>query len=290
MLIHEVCAACKLTKKAVEYYMEQGLICPVLLENGYRDFLDEDIETLKKVSILRKLGLSVFDISVVLKVPGGDALFSIFKKKELEIIDMEKRQELIRSLAFSNDWEYARQQLDALEQNQTILEKLLNTFPGHYGHFISLHFARFLSEPINTSKQQTAFDTIISFLDNLAFDIPKELQEYLEESVAGIDKAVLDTYFHSVGEAATDVEKYMLENKEMLEQFWAATKRDEHTQTSTNNLKELLKEFCQKSGYNDVFIPAMMELSNSYREHHERLVKVGEIFAKEYPEEQGYVK
>lgn len=38
MLINEVAKLCNLTKKAVEYYTEQGLISPNILENGYRDF------------------------------------------------------------------------------------------------------------------------------------------------------------------------------------------------------------------------------------------------------------
>ena len=35
MLINEVCKECNLTKKAVEYYTEQGLIQPRIKENGY---------------------------------------------------------------------------------------------------------------------------------------------------------------------------------------------------------------------------------------------------------------
>lgn len=38
MLINEVCRRCGLTKKAVEYYVEQELLTPLVLENGYRDF------------------------------------------------------------------------------------------------------------------------------------------------------------------------------------------------------------------------------------------------------------
>ncbi len=37
MLIKEVCTITKLTKKAVKYYEEQGLVCPKVSEKGYRD-------------------------------------------------------------------------------------------------------------------------------------------------------------------------------------------------------------------------------------------------------------
>lgn len=38
MLISEAAAKTGLTKKAIEYYEEQGLICPKISENGYRNF------------------------------------------------------------------------------------------------------------------------------------------------------------------------------------------------------------------------------------------------------------
>ena len=55
MLINEVCRECSLTKKAIEYYIEQGIVAPAIQENGYRSFSDEDIAVLKKVSVLRTL-------------------------------------------------------------------------------------------------------------------------------------------------------------------------------------------------------------------------------------------
>ena len=59
MLINKVCKKCRLTKKAIEYYAEQSLVHPETLENGYRNFSAADIERLKKIAILRRLGLSV---------------------------------------------------------------------------------------------------------------------------------------------------------------------------------------------------------------------------------------
>ena len=81
MLIHEVCKTCRLTKKAIEYYTEQELIRATLLDNGYRDFSQDDIETLKKTSVLRRLGLSVLDISKILNGQEDNEFFRIFSDK-----------------------------------------------------------------------------------------------------------------------------------------------------------------------------------------------------------------
>ena len=49
MLIKDVCKECKLTKKAVEYYEQEGLISPRVEDNGYRNYSDEDISLLKEI-------------------------------------------------------------------------------------------------------------------------------------------------------------------------------------------------------------------------------------------------
>ena len=63
MLINEVCKECNLTKKAVEYYTEQGLIQPRITENGYRQFSETDALKLSDCSFART-GLFPFQIRI----------------------------------------------------------------------------------------------------------------------------------------------------------------------------------------------------------------------------------
>ena len=49
MLINEIAKKCKITKKAVQYYTQQGLIVPAVMENGYHNFSEQDAEILKQV-------------------------------------------------------------------------------------------------------------------------------------------------------------------------------------------------------------------------------------------------
>ena len=62
MLRSEIQKETGLTRKAIEYYEDRGLIHPQKSENGYRDYSTKDLEILKKVSIFRKLGMSISDI------------------------------------------------------------------------------------------------------------------------------------------------------------------------------------------------------------------------------------
>lgn len=84
MLINEVCKECNLTKKAVEYYTEQGLIQPRITENGYRQFSETDALKLKRIAVLRGLGFSVPEIRTILENDSRTAIYDVLNRKELE--------------------------------------------------------------------------------------------------------------------------------------------------------------------------------------------------------------
>ena len=58
MKINEVEALVGISKKSIRFYEEEGLLTPKRnSENGYRNYCGEDVETLRKIKALRKLGL-----------------------------------------------------------------------------------------------------------------------------------------------------------------------------------------------------------------------------------------
>ena len=281
MLVHEVCRECKLTKKAIEYYTEQGLISPAVTENGYRNFSESDIALLKKIAVLRGLGLAVFEVQKVLGDQEESALLKVLHKKEMEISELQEKQNLIKKLAQDNNWENARVQLETLEQKQSILQSLLSKFPGYYGKYLSLHFASFLNEPITTKEQKEAFQIIISYLDGVNLAIPNDLRDYLDEAMNGISEIVIEIT-KSRSEAVHNAEQFLADNKDLLEQYLDYRKSDEYKQSPAFSLKELLTQFNNQSGYYDVFVPAMRRLSSSYKQYHDDLLKANDIFAKKY--------
>ena len=122
MLINEVCRECSLTKKAIEYYIEQGIVVPAIQENGYRSFSDEDVAVLKKVSVLRTLGLSVADIHDVLSNEDAAALNEVYHRKAVQMFFQQEKQELIQELASKHDWEQIQGSLHRLQKKQMVLE------------------------------------------------------------------------------------------------------------------------------------------------------------------------
>ena len=56
MLLNEIINEVGMTKRAVKYYEEKGLLSVDKDSNGYRNYSAQDVETLKKISVYRKLG------------------------------------------------------------------------------------------------------------------------------------------------------------------------------------------------------------------------------------------
>lgn len=283
MFINEVCRMCGLTKKAVGYYEEQNLIQPKVLENGYRDFSGNDVEQLKKITILRKLGLSIPEIRNVLNNGAGTQLQRITEKQALEIESVNQKHKLAKELAKNEDWEAIGLQLEALAKKQSILERLLDVFPGYYGNYIRLHFARYLNEPIVTEEQQNAFETIISFLDNVRFDIPADLQEYLDEATKNFDEDFVQGMSDNLDNAIQDIEKYIADNRQVLEQYMAYKQSDEYRNSPAYKLQECLIKLNNENGYYDIFIPAMKQLSKSYCDYLKAMEQANTVFMQKYP-------
>lgn len=71
MRINEAEELLGISKANIRFYEKQGLLTPQRGENRYRDYTDGDIDRLRQIVILRKLGISVQDIG---KILGGELL------------------------------------------------------------------------------------------------------------------------------------------------------------------------------------------------------------------------
>ena len=93
MFRNEVQKKIGLTRKAITYYEEQGLIHPTKLENGYRDYSEKDVAILSQISIFRKLGISISDMKQYLS--NNESLTSLLREKEHQLDREEKRKEIL---------------------------------------------------------------------------------------------------------------------------------------------------------------------------------------------------
>ena len=287
MLINEVAKKCDVTKKAIQYYVNQGVITPTVLENGYSDFSEADINILKKVVLYRRLGLSVPEIKRVLK--DQNDVKGIFYQRVLELEREKAKHGILRQLSEGVAIEDLAKDINQIDANTIIIHRLLDLFPSYYGKFISLNFSRYLTGTIETEEQMKAFGDIIEFFDNVPeFDIPSDLQKFLdeyldfyssEEGIKGINSIIQRKH-----DAMQDIDAFVRENKEILDEYHRFKQTDEYKNSPAYRLMELMKEFCASSGYYDVFIPAMRRLSPMYNEYYEQMLMANEKFVREHPE------
>lgn len=285
MLINEVSKITNLTKKAIEYYTEHGLVSPDILENGYRDYSEDDVIHLNKISVLRKLGLSTEEIASVFADETGNVLQKLSVQKELQVQREQVKKSILHQLSSGNGYAEISKELKTLEQGATIADKLLEAFPGYYGRFICLHFSSFLKEPIETQEQRFAYQEIISFLDNVpTLTFPSTLQEFIDENTKHIGAKAIGEMLEGMKHSFENPDQFLAENREIIEDYLAYRQSEEYKNSPTFLLQEMLRTFNETSGYYDIFIPAMKKLSSSYSAYYQQMERANKRLLSVYPE------
>lgn len=287
MLINEVAKKCNITKKAVQYYVEEGLIVPNVLENGYKDFSEQDAKLLKEIALYRRLGLSIAEIKTILNAP--EKLTCILHQRTLELEREKAKQELLKRIENGEKVEKLEREINNIGSNTIITNRLLELFPGYYGQFISINFSRYLTGEIETEEQMKSFSQIIDFFDNVPdINLPEDLQHYLDEysleyaSEEGAEK--INHIYQEMNVAMQDIETFVKNNKDVLDKYRRMKQSEEYKNSPTFRLMEYMKCFCTNSGYYDVFIPAMRTLSPLYNEYYEQMLKANDIMRAVCPE------
>lgn len=288
MLIADVCRLCHLTKKAIEYYEKQGLIKPDILENGYLSYDESTVGRLKEIAVLRHCGLSISHIQTILDAPDkGTALARCRHLAELRIRQAEAQQACINQLMHDYDIGsvYDAMLFDANEL-YSIHEKLVMAFPGSYGILLSLHFGRFLNIHIETDEQKAAFKNIITYLDQVATQMPEELAEYIEETFKSISLEQLDelaTATQTIMNTVTEEPEVYFENHDYNE-YLQYRLSDEFRQSQAGRMASLMLEFQNASGYKEVFIANMKRLSPAYCTYLSKLEIANAKLLEKYPQ------
>ncbi len=285
MQINEICKRTGLTKKAIEYYQEKGLVLPLTKENGYREFTEDDLGNLSTIALLRRLGLNIDEIKQALGSKDKDkVLMKIKKAKQIKAKAEVARADLIEQLVRGKSMEDIQGKLDLLDQQITIKEKLLMAFPGYIGRYFSFHFGQFLNEPIKSDEQKRMYNIIIDFLDNMeSIEIPEELKLLFEEADLSMDDEGLESMSINMQDVYRDFELYWEKNKEVITKYAEFKKSNEYPNSIMAKFMNLFRKFGETSGYYEVFIPAMRKLSPEYDCYYVNMLKASEKLLQKLP-------
>lgn len=78
-----------LDRATIRYYEQEGLIKPQRLQNGYRDYSEQNLQDLHKIKLLRQIGLS---LDAVLQLMEGKAELNSVLKNQIIVLQEHKTQ------------------------------------------------------------------------------------------------------------------------------------------------------------------------------------------------------
>lgn len=119
MKINEVEAQVGITKKNIRFYEAQGLLAPRRnSENGYREYGPEEVDTLRQIKLLRKLGLPLEEIR---RMQAGGSTVGDGMRRHLVTLERE-RHSLEQSIEFCRALKDREEPLDALDAGALLEE------------------------------------------------------------------------------------------------------------------------------------------------------------------------
>ena len=277
MLRNEIQKMTGLTRKSIEYYEERGLICPKKLENGYRDYSERDIQILNKISLYRKVGLSITEIENVLNY---DNLSSVLRKKQYELEVQEKRKDILELLIKGENDNVIQERLALLENEETICERLERAFPGYFGMMIFSAYQPFLSEPLKESGI-SAYNEYINYLDSLPpFELPEEERDYIEKNTAGLGMSEFKNVNNVKIKAVEDIKQWWAENKGAAAKYEEFKNSDEYASSLMKKIYDKLKKYMEDNNYYEIAIPLIRQFSKTYDDYYKKLLEANDEYMK----------
>lgn len=277
MLRSEIQKETGLTRKAIEYYEDKGLIHPQKSENGYRDYSTKDLEILKKVSTFRKLGMSISEISQCIS-SGGDSLSSILREKQHQLNLDEKREVILEMIIKGESDELINEKVSLLEMRETIYEKLEIAFPGYFGQMLFAAYQPFLNEPLENDGKNS-FYKYIDYLDRLpAFELTEEEKKYIEKISSSFDMKTLTDINQAKLDAIESLENWMKDNEDAISHYESYKNSEEYQNSMMKQIQDKLKNFMKENQYYEIAIPLIRKFSKSYDNYYKKLLKANEKY------------
>ena len=116
MRINEVEKLIGIPKATIRYYENECLLKPCRTESGYRYYDEKDIETLKKIIVLRKAGISVACIREILS---GKLTLQDAARKSLDKLQLQM-EELAGSISLCDEIANSDYSLDKMDADSMI--------------------------------------------------------------------------------------------------------------------------------------------------------------------------
>ena len=265
MLLNEIIKEVGMTKRAVKYYEEKGLLIVNKDNNGYRNYTKQDVDTLKKISVYRKLGIGIKDIQKLLKTDNKSILLHIYQEKLQEHVLQDYELKALKQFIDDGNADKANELLDY----QTVENAIESLLPGkEWANYFKSHFKPFLNIRLTTPEQKQALQNILEYCDKTTLKIPfmmeigMKIANTISQESRTADEMI--AYYRDMNEN---------EYSKLKEKVYAGVKMKTGMMKyhpSFISQRKMQKEL-QNKGYNDIFLPNLMVLSPKYAEYKKSL-------------------
>lgn len=277
MLRSEIQKKTGLTRKAIEYYEDKGLINPHRLENGYKDYTEKDLDILVKVSILRKLGVSLSEIKQCV-LYNSSTLSSVLRMKEHQLEVDERRKNILELIVKGEKQELIDEYIAMIETEESIYNRLERVFPGYFGQLFFAAYLPFLNEPL-TKDGEEAFIKYVSYLDNLPmFELSEDEKKFIDEISSNFDMSILKKVNEDKISTVENIEEWLEKNKDSILQYESYKNSEQYQNSLLRDVQEKLRKYMIDNNYYEVAIPLIRKFSKSYNMYYEKMIKANERF------------
>lgn len=274
MLLNEIVEEVGMTKRAIKYYEEKGLLKVEKDSNGYRDYSKQDVETLKRISLYRKLGIGIKDIQKLLQGEGKSILQRIYEEKVNEKMLQEEEIKALREFIENGDAAKANELIDY----QTVENAIESLLPGEWGAYFRNHFKPFLSVRVTSTEQKQALQNLLEYCDDTTIKVPLLIR--IGTKIAGglmVENKTAEemtAYYRDM-----DEERYQKLKDQVKSGVRIKTGIMRYHPAFVAQRK--MQKELQNKGYNDIFIPNLKVLSPQYAEYHDALEQVNDRICRE---------
>ena len=197
MRINEVVKLTGVSARTLQYYDEIGLLIPQKLDNGYRDYTEENLEKLQKILFYRFLKFKLNDIKELLE-GDFDNLKILEQQRELILREKEKFEVILHNIekTISN---YKGEQTMTIEEKfngfkKEDLNKYENQAVENYGKDTIEESKKRQSgrEEIVTEEFNEVFRSMAKFKDENVDVAEKEVQSKVEDLYNNMNEYAFD--------------------------------------------------------------------------------------------------
>ncbi len=158
MLLKEVMQKSGLTRKQIEILQQKGLIYPIREENGYRNYTEQDLKTLKQVNFLKKFEFTL------------DECHALLIQGDTTVLDQKREQLLSQRYRLDTALQYLDHLKDP-DTQQVDLESVEQTFDLYDQISAGQRGQKIIQMEKEIVKAQVSFNSLIEYTIGIGFSM-----------------------------------------------------------------------------------------------------------------------